>query len=170
MYFKYTAPTMATSDASFEVYEHNNKIGSIHRFFTNEQTRTPEFDINLTIYDKDNNHYRIMQSSFSMKKGGEWKVEKNDRLLGTIRNPDGFFKMHQIDIDIEDFPVFFIKATLSGKGRILNSAIEEVGQTYRTTRIERTYEGDIEDTFLGTTLPILFYGIVHTFWCGFNRQ
>lgn len=170
MHFEYTAPTVGRSDATFDVSENGKKIGSINRFFTNENTRNPQFDVNLNIDDLDNNNYRIVQSSFTLAKGGDWEVQKNDQSLGSISNPDGFFKVHQIDVNIDDFPKFSIKATFFGKGKILNAEKKEVGEIYRTTSIKRTYEGNIEDSFLGTNLPVLFYGIVHTFWCGFNRK
>lgn len=170
MHFEYTAPTVAKSDKSFDVNENGKHIGSISRYFTNPQTRNPQYDINLNIHDTEGNQYHIVQHSFTMRKGGEWEIKKGEHSIGRISNPDGFFKIHQIDVKAEGFPVFSIKANFSGKGKIVNAEKEEMGETYRTTSIKRTYEGDIEDSFIGPNLPILFYGIVHVFWCGFNKE
>ncbi|QKS69947.1 hypothetical protein FLK61_24515 [Paenalkalicoccus suaedae] len=167
MIFEFTAPTVAKSDKPFDVHENGEYIGSISRFFTNPQTRTPHYDVNLHIHDAEDNHYRIIQNSFTMLKGGEWEVKKGEQTIGSIRNSDNLFQAHEIEIDIEGCPTFSIKGTFSRKGKILNSEREEVGETYRTTYVKRTYEGEINDSFLGESMPILFYGIIHFFWCGF---
>ena len=46
----------------------------------------------------------------------------------------------------------------------------ELGETKRTTPIKRTYTGSIEESAMGAMPLILFFALLHTFWCGFHRN
>ena len=84
--------------------------------------------------------------------------------------PKGLFKPQRITADIPGYPSLTIQSTFSGKGRIKDGKGRDVGETKRTTPIKRTYTGSIEESAMGEMPLILFFALVHTFWCGFHRN
>lgn len=62
-----------------------------------------------------------------------------------------------------------IRARLKGPGEIFNNKKEKVGITKRVVPMKRAYETEIEESFLKEA-DILLGGIIHTFWCGLDRN
>ncbi|MEN0642698.1 hypothetical protein MKY91_05935 [Alkalicoccobacillus gibsonii] len=167
MIFSYTAPTIARSSDSFSIYEGQAKIGSIERFFT-KQTRNPIYDVNIRAYDDRNQDtYTISQKKIKLLGETKWEILKNDQTIGEAEYPKGLFKAHQVVFSLEGYPIFTFKLKMDGTTVILNDNDEPIGRSERTTNIQHTYEGEVDDHFLQMSL-ILFYGLVHTFWCSSN--
>lgn len=167
MIFSYTAPTIAKSTDSFSIYEGQAKIGSIERFFT-KQTRNPIYDVNIRAYDDRNQDtYTISQTKIKLLGETKWEILKNDQTIGEAEYPKGLFKAHQVVVYVEGHPIFTFKIQMDRTAVILNEKEEQIGSTERTTSIQHTYKGEVKDHFLQMPL-ILFYGLVHTFWCSSN--
>ncbi|WYP27550.1 hypothetical protein NSQ54_05415 [Alkalihalobacillus sp. FSL W8-0930] len=164
MIFSYTAPTIAKSSDSFPIFHNESKIGTMERFFT-KQTRNPIYDVNIRAYDQSNQDtYTITQTKSKFLGETKWEIYRNDKKIGEAEVPKGFFKVHQVAVKLEDHPTFTFKIKMDGTAVILNDKEDQIGSTERTTKIKHTYEGEVDEHFLKIPL-ILFYGLVHTFWC-----
>ncbi|MEK4564118.1 hypothetical protein MKX54_05480 [Alkalihalobacillus sp. FSL R5-0424] len=164
MNFSYTAPTIARSSDSFTIYHDQLNIGTMERFFT-KQTRNPIYDVNIRAYDgRNQDEYSIIQTKIKLFGETKWEIYRNDKKIGDVEVPKGFFKAHQVVVNVEDHPTFTFKILMNGTAVILNDNEDQIGSTERTTKIKHTYEGEIDDYFLQMPL-ILFYALVHTFWC-----
>ncbi|MBM0067463.1 tubby C-terminal domain-like protein [Alkalicoccobacillus gibsonii] len=167
MNFSYTAPTIARSTDSFSIYDGQAKIGSMERFFT-KQTRNPIYDVNIRTYDDRNQDtYTISQKKIKLLGETKWEILKNDQTIGEAEYPKGFFKAHQVVVYLEGHPTFTFKIQMDRTAVILDKKEEQIGSTERTTNIQHTYEGEVDGHFFQMPL-ILFYGLVHTFWCSSN--
>ncbi|MFK3939205.1 hypothetical protein ACI2JA_17020 [Alkalihalobacillus sp. NPDC078783] len=164
MNFSYTAPTIARSSDSFPIYHHQSKIGSMERFFT-KQTRKPIDDVNIRAFDESNQDtYTITQIKSKLLGETKWEISKNEEKIGEAEYPKGFFKAHQVVVNLAGHPTFTFKIKMDRTAVILNDNEAQIGNTERTTNIKHTYEGEVDDHFLQMPL-ILFYSLVHTFWC-----
>lgn len=169
MNFEYEAHIIGSSEKPFTVLHESKEIGQMERYFKN-QSRTPQFDVNISAEDfQTGDVYTINQTVFKMMGRIKWEIKKNNETIGNIATPKGLFKKHQIDISIEEQPKITFQATWNGTGKIIDKNNNEIGMTSKATRFKRVYEGQINEGYLN--IPwILFYSLVHTFWCGSNNN
>ncbi|MCM2676864.1 hypothetical protein [Alkalicoccobacillus plakortidis] len=164
MFFEYTAPAIARSDKSFIIEHDNREIGQLERYFT-KQTSKPEYDVNIVAKEfTSSDEFKIEQTEIKLFGRTKWEIYKNEKIIGEAEFPKGFFKSHQIVMRIDDHPIIIMKINSNGTATLMNEDEEEIGSSRRTSTINRSYEGEIDDDYVDMPL-ILFYSLVHTFWC-----
>ncbi|MDZ5712665.1 hypothetical protein [Jeotgalibacillus haloalkalitolerans] len=167
MDFKYQSPFIGRTEKPVIISHEHREIGQIKRYFKNTSSTT-RYDVNMTIEEfQTGDIYRIDQTGFKLTRGAEWQVFKNDQPIGHIKTPEGIFKTDQIDISIEGQPEITFKAKLFGSVKIIGNQQTDIGFTKSPAGLKRVYEGQIDEAYLNIPL-ILFYSLVHTFWCAFD--
>ncbi|GEK58180.1 hypothetical protein CHL76_08475 [Marinococcus halophilus] len=168
--FSYSAPAVGKSEKLLEIEDGHKYLGTMRRYFSKNFRGSPIYDVNVYMYDAaGDDKYVIEQLDFGMVRGYTWGVYKNDAEIGKIKSPRGLFKNHRIDVRVNDYPGISIKAKTRGKHLILDENENKIGETSSTNSVNKVYQGEISALVLPEP-DILFYGVIHTFWCGMKRN
>ncbi|MDQ0208398.1 hypothetical protein [Alkalicoccobacillus murimartini] len=164
MLFDYTAPAIGRTDKSFIIEHDQKEIGQMERYFT-KQTRNPQYDVNILAKDfTSDDDYKINQTEIKLFGGTKWDIYKNGEIIGRAEYPKGFFKAHQVVVRLDNHPMLTMKVKFDRTASLLNEYEDEIGRMKRTTSFKRTYEGEVDDQYIDMPL-MLFYSLLHTFWC-----